>query len=445
MGCYFNRKFRKHVSYGQHQNLDDDKGGTQKLQALRSPLCTLCTSLPATGTATSAKRTLCKRPPPIGLSVEHICACTHAHTELGSCGHLASRPLLSASCVDVCRSFFVPFFQSAVYFEAMLSETSALGKYRLCPNWTVKGVYFLGLVLQATTLALAIAMLSLGGWIWVKIDTPPTINSRFELSRIEGLLQDCYGRLGDGSEPLISGGHFVTVDQCYMKDFGQYLSSNYTAHQRAISVAGVTLIALALLGSSLDLVTGLHLAFIWFQAPYDSFYIRAYRLLVGFIAAVTSCLFFASMITFHVGLRLSVQRIPYDKLTSTALNPTNGYYVAWACIGVSVLAAWVILSSTCLWALDYVNCRSLAAAFHPTCAQRASTLSMTNGIRNSIYSLTDGVWSVQDPPTLPRYYTSTYGDGSEIRSKTAEPKAGAETETKNENKGTERRKKETEA
>ncbi|VDK35057.1 unnamed protein product [Taenia asiatica] len=292
----------------------------------------------------------------------------------------------------------------------MLSETSALGKYRLCPNWTVKGVFFLGLVLQATTLALAIAMLSLGGWIWVKIDTPQTTtNSRFELSRSEGLLQDCYERSGD-----------------------------------AISVAGATLIALALLGSALDLVTGLHLALIWFRAPYDSFYIRAYRLLIGFIAAVTSCLFFVSMITFHVGLRLSVQRIPYDKLASTTLNPTNGYYVAWACIGVSVLAAWVILSSTCLWALDYVNCRSLAAAFHPTCAQRASTLSMTNGIRNSIYSLNDGVWSVQDPPTLPRYYTSTYGDGSEIRNKTAEPKAGTKTETTNETKEKERTKKETE-
>ncbi|KAL5969370.1 hypothetical protein TSMEX_002889 [Taenia solium] len=324
----------------------------------------------------------------------------------------------------------------------MLSETSALGKYRLCPNWTVKGVFFLGLVLQATTLALAIAMLSLGGWIWVKIDTPQTTtNSRFELSRSEGLLQDCYERSGDGSTPSIDGGNFATVDQCYMKDFGQYLSPSYTAHQR---VAGATLIALALLGSALDLVTGLHLALIWFRAPYDSFYIRAYRLLIGFIAAVTSCLFFVSMITFHVGLRLSVQRIPYDKLESTTLNPTNGYYVAWACIGVSVLAAWVILSSTCLWALDYVNCRSLAAAFHPTCAQRASTLSMTNGIRNSIYSLNDGVWSVQDPPTLPRYYTSTYGDGSEIRNKTAEPKAGTKTETTNETKEKERKKKETE-
>lgn len=66
-----------------------------------------------------------------------------------------------------------------------------------------------------------------------------------------------------------------------------YLTIQTFAIFLAISVAGVTLIALALLGSALDLVTGLHLAFIWFRAPYDSFYIRVYRLLIGFIAAVT--------------------------------------------------------------------------------------------------------------------------------------------------------------
>ncbi|KAH9278615.1 hypothetical protein ECG_08687 [Echinococcus granulosus] len=331
---------------------------------------------------------------------------------------------------------------SAVCLKMMLSEISALGRYHLYPNWTIKGVFFFGLVLQAATLALAIAMLSLGGWVQVKIEAPQADNNRYGLSRIEGMLQDCYEGLQAGSKPS-GGGLFDTVNQCYMKDFGQYVTSDYTAHQRGIAMAGATLVALALLGSALDLVTGLHLVFIWFRAPYDSFYIRAYRLLVGFIAAVTSCLFFASMITFHVGLRLSVQRIPYDKLTSTTLNPTNGYYVAWACIGASVLAAWVTLSSTCFWAMDYVNCRSLAAAFHPTCAQRASTLSMANGIRNSIYSLNDGVWSVQDPPTLPRYYTSTYGDGSEIRNKTADPKAMAKSGKANEAEEKRGKKKET--
>ncbi|VDM17085.1 unnamed protein product [Hydatigera taeniaeformis] len=307
----------------------------------------------------------------------------------------------------------------------MLSEASALGKYRLCPNWAIKGVFFVGLGLQAATLALAITMLGLGGWIRVEIDVPQPVADRYGISRIEGLLQECYVESGSG--PLSTDSPFVTFDHCYMKDFGQYIDPIYTPHQRAIAVTGAVMIGLALLGSALDLVTGLHLALIWFRAPYDSFYVRVYRLLVGGIAAVTSCFFFVSMITFHVGLRLSVQRIPYEYLTSTILEPDKGYYVAWTCIGASVLAAWVILSSTCLWAMDYVNCRSLAAAFHPTCAQRASTLSMTNGIRNSIYSLNDGVWSVQDPPTLPRYYTSTYGDGSEIRNQIAEPEPGVKT------------------
>ncbi|EUB58050.1 hypothetical protein EGR_07070 [Echinococcus granulosus] len=74
---------------------------------------------------------------------------------------------------------------------------------------------------------------------------------RYGLSRIEGMLQDCYEGLQagksfapsgqnklnlrffyKGSKPS-GGGLFDTVNQCYMKDFGQYVTSDYTAHQRA--------------------------------------------------------------------------------------------------------------------------------------------------------------------------------------------------------------------
>ncbi|VUZ44269.1 unnamed protein product [Hymenolepis diminuta] len=313
----------------------------------------------------------------------------------------------------------------------MHSVSSTLGKYRLCPNGTIKGLFFIGLCIQLATLTLAIAMLSLGGWVEINVGVPSSGNNKYEQNRIEGILQDCFIINPSVSTP---GGLYDTADACYMKDFGQYKASTSTPYQKAITITGATTVSLALFGSALGLITGLHLAFIWFRAPFDSFFIRAYRLFVGFIASLTSCLFLAAMTAFHIGLRLSTEKIPYAKLSTTTITTTNGYYVAWACVGASILAAWVLLASTCCWAMDYVNCKSLAAAFYPTCSQRASTLSMTNGVRSSIYSLNnDGVWSVQDPPTLPRYITSTFGDGGDLHSKKEEPKVG-ETEVNKEEK-----------
>ncbi|KAM7534777.1 hypothetical protein Aperf_G00000109521 [Anoplocephala perfoliata] len=270
-------------------------------------------------------------------------------------------------------------------------------------------------------------MLSLGGWVEVNVGGTQTSGDLYARNRIEGIFQDCYR---DFPSPSTSGGLFDTASRCYTKDFGQYSISSSTPYQKAIAIAAATTVSLGIFGTAVGLITGFHLVCIWFRAPYDSFFIRAYRFVVSFIASITSCLFLSTMVVFHVGLRLSAQQIPYARLVGTTIHTTNGYYVAWACIGASILAAWVLLASTCCWAMDYVNCKSLAAAFHPSCSQRASTMSMINGVRSSIYSLNnEGVWSVQDPPTLPRYFTSTYGDGSELRNKADEAKAAAETQS----------------
>nr|CDS26217.1 hypothetical protein HmN_000137000 [Hymenolepis microstoma] len=277
-------------------------------------------------------------------------------------------------------------------------------------------------------------MLSMGGWVEINVGVPSSDGNKYAQNRIEGILQDCF--IGNPSVPT-QGGLYDTVNACYMKDFGQYKVPSSTLYQRAITIAGAATVSLGLLGTALGLISGLHLAFVWFRAPFDSFFIRAYRLFIGFIASVTSCLFLAAMTIFHIGLRLSTERIPYAKLATTTINTRNGYYIAWACVGASILAAWVLLASTCCWAIDYVNCKSLAAAFHPTCSQRASALSMTNGIRTSMYSLNnDGVWLIQDPPTLPRYITTTYGDGEDLRSKAEEPKIGEKEVNKGEKANT---------
>lgn len=61
----------------------------------------------------------------------------------------------------------------------MQAETSALGKYRLCPNTTIKGFFFIGLCLEVVTLTLAIAMLSLGGWIEISFSSASSADSKY--------------------------------------------------------------------------------------------------------------------------------------------------------------------------------------------------------------------------------------------------------------------------
>lgn len=60
----------------------------------------------------------------------------------------------------------------------MLPETSSLGKYFLCPNSKIKFTFFVGILLQVSALALAIAMLSTGGWVTVRLQNGDP-NNRF--------------------------------------------------------------------------------------------------------------------------------------------------------------------------------------------------------------------------------------------------------------------------
>ncbi|KAL7056316.1 hypothetical protein AAHC03_021110 [Spirometra sp. Aus1] len=286
--------------------------------------------------------------------------------------------------------------------------------YNLCTNHSLKTTLGFGIFFQLTALCFGIAMLSVNSWVTISVALAGIGGDKYSRTRTFGPVSECF--------PSPPPGAFspTTLEGCYLKNFGQYGGTPIDPHQPGLASAEVGLLAFGIIFNALALAMVCHLAVLWCRAPYDSVFMRNFRLVVGIVSTICTILYLATIVVYHLELNVEVKQIPQTPRQSVTLMFGSGYIVAWFAVATSLIAAWLFISSTCCWAVDFVNCRSVAAAFYPPCSQRPSPFGPNGTLYPAAYSMDSlSKWSIQDPPTLPRFKTATYGDGHEIRDPTS--------------------------
>ncbi|VDK70927.1 unnamed protein product [Dibothriocephalus latus] len=286
--------------------------------------------------------------------------------------------------------------------------------YKLCSNSSLKIALGFGIFFQLAALCFGISMLSVQSWADITVGISDTAVNKYGRSRTFGPVSECFKSPFQGSFAP------ATQEGCYLKNFGQYKDTGIDAKQPGLASTEVGLLAFGIVFNALALAMVCHLAVMWCRAPYDSIYVRNFRLAVGIVSTVCTILYLATIIVYHLELNVEVQQMPIAARKSTILTFGAGYILAWFAVATSLIAAWLFIASTCCWAVDFVNCRSVAAAFYPPCSQRPVPFGSNAGLYPSAYSMDSlSKYSIHDPPTLPRFRTDTYGDGHEIRNPNA--------------------------